>query len=193
VTARGAVIELARTQHARLTANAILSVIPGSRHLPGNIRMPPPPDALCDWEPVGYPATVVCDDDEDLKSGFHSFGVTSVMPGCDPSDLFVIAHGERLTENVDGSVGALSLAGKSKWFVLMAVTIHDWASGHVDAVHREDGGPTIVAPYEWWMSRVDIDCPPAKPRWDLAAQAHVLFHRLGVPRDLDEVLFFEIG
>ncbi len=186
--ARGTVIELARTQHARLTANAILSVIPGSRHQPGNVPAPPPPDALCDWEPIGYPGTVVLADDQDLASGFHSFGVRSVLPG--PADLFVIAHGERLTER--SVTGTLGLVAAARWFVLLTETTQDWMSGRIEQSHREDGGPTILAPYEWWMARVDIDCPRAQPRWDLTAQVHVLFHRLGVQRPLDTALFFEV-
>jgi hypothetical protein len=187
---RSTVLELAKTHQARLTANALLSVIPGSRHAPGNIPVPPPPDALCDWEPIGYPGTVVCADDDDLRSGFHSFGVKSVLPGAGRPDLFVIAHGERLVERaVTGTLGIVSTA---RWFVLMMETTQDWMSGRIEVEPREDGGASILAPYEWWTARVDMDCPKAQPRWDLTAQAHILLSRLGVPRPLDTVLFYEI-
>ena len=191
MSARSGVIELARTQPARLTANAIISVIPGARHMPGNIRMPPPPDALCDWEPIGFPATAHIGDDEDLASGFRSFGVTTIDPDAyEKPDLFVIAHAESLTAN--SYKGVLKLADRAKWFVLFTETVQNWADGRLEFEQRADGSASILAPIEWWISSIDNETSRMKLRHDLMWQMHILLNRLGVPRELDTVLFFEI-
>ena len=191
MTARLDQIEVATTQAGRIVANTILSVIPGARHNPGRMRLPPLPDQLGDWEPVGYPATVVCEDDEEVASGFRSFGVTTV-PACEPDwkpDLFVVCHADRLTEKSVN--GVLLLAERSKWFVLLMQTCDDWETARTEHEPRADGSPSILAPIEWWRTTVEIACERAKLRDDLVVQAKVIARRLGQPRAVDSILVYE--
>ena len=154
--------------------------------------MPPPPDPLYGWEPVAYPATVALGDDDELLSGFQSFGVATVpIDGGHPPDLFVIAHGERLTGMA--YKGVLALAQRAKWFVLLAQTTNDWESGHLDHEAKSDGRPCILAPLEWWIQAIDNECPRANVRLDLIFQAHLLWLRQGVPREVGTALFVEMG
>lgn len=189
MTARLDQIEVATSQSGRIVANTILSVIPGARHNPGRMRLPPLPDQLYEWEPCGYPATVCCDDDEEVASGFRSFGVRTTAFKHQAADLFVVCHADRLTEK--SVVGVVTLAARCKWFVLLMQTCDDWESGRVEHEPRADGSPSILAPREWWVAAVENNCESAKLRDDLVVQAVVIARRLGQPRPVDSILVYE--
>lgn len=187
--ARSEVLEVAATVPVRRTANVLLSVIPGARHNPGKIAVPPPPDPLFEWSPSAYPATVAIDDDE-LATGFRSFGVERKPVG-EKADLFVVAKGHLLT-NLSYK-GILKVAQEeAEWFVLMAETVQNWVDGRLEFEPRADGSASILGPIEWWISAIDNETSKLKLRHDLMWQAHILFHRQGVPRPLDTVLIYEV-
>ena len=190
LTARLSVIEPARTQEARVYANVIFSCIPGSRHHPGRERLPPQPDALYEWEPVGYPDKVGIGDDEDLASGFRSFGAYTTEI-TSPAQLKVIAHADRLTAKA--VEGALKTLDGAEWAVIMMTTCDDWATGYEKWETDPDPTATLVlAPMEYWVAKIDEHLPMASIRWDLTHEALLRFRRLGQPREVGTVLFLDL-
>lgn len=154
----------------RVLANAIISALPGARHVPGS---GPPPMMVEGPAPLiaGWPATAAVVNDVELSAGFGSFGVKIVDP-CAHPDVFVVAKAHRVDYRA-------VLRRRAAWLVLLPETISN-LQGHV---HPLD----VSMPVEWWLAKV-TEFPLWKLQQDIAWTIHLLAERLGQPIPLGNVV-----